>query len=195
MRNEENFSLWQAFQRGNRDAYRSFYDDYFGMLNNYGSKFSNNKELIEDAIHDLFVRLWTSREQLGTPPSVKNYLLKSLRNTLLRKMKKEEKYTGIDGQTYPLSFTISYKSETVQHIENRELQLQIKTYIDSLPPRQQEVIYLRFYEGLTYEEISQVMEISLNSSYKLLYKALANLESSIGTSSLLSLLMGIKIFY
>ena len=195
MRNEENFSLWQAFQRGNRDAYRSFYNDYFGMLNNYGSKFSNNRELIEDAIHDLFVRLWTSREQLSTPPSVKNYLLKSLRNTLLRKMKKEEKYTGIDGHTYPLSFTISYKNETVQHIENRELQLQIKTYIDSLPPRQQEAIYLRFYEGLTYEEISQVMEISLNSSYKLLYKALANLESSIGTSSLLSLLMGIKIFY
>jgi DNA-directed RNA polymerase specialized sigma24 family protein len=102
MRNEENFSLWQAFQRGNRDAYRSFYNDYFGMLNNYGSKFSNNRELIEDAIHDLFVRLWTSREQLSTPPSIKNYLLKSLRNTLLRKMKKEEKYIGIDGQTYPL---------------------------------------------------------------------------------------------
>ena len=195
MRNDENFSLWRAFQQGSRDAYRGFYNDYFGMLNNYGSKFSGNRELVEDAIHDMFVRLWTSREQLSTPPSVKNYLLKSLRNTLLRKMKNEEKYTDIDGHTYPVSFTISYKSDTIQHIEDRELQLRIKTYIDGLPPRQQEIIYLRFYEGLSYEEISQVMEISLSSSYKLLYKALANLESSIGTSNLLSILLGIKIFY
>jgi DNA-directed RNA polymerase specialized sigma24 family protein len=42
------------------------YNDYYSILNNYGYKFTRNSSLIEDAIHDLFVRLWTSRENLAT---------------------------------------------------------------------------------------------------------------------------------
>jgi len=193
MRNEDDLLLWRSFKQGDWDAYSRLYDSYFGLLNNYGYKFTRDTELIEDAVHDLFVRLWTSRERLSNPLSVKNYLFKSMRNILLRKMKREEKFTDIDGQEYPLSFSISYGSETIKRIEDRELQAKIRTFIDTLPPRQQEIIYLRFYEGLSYEEIADIMSISVNSAYKLLYKALDNLQSSLGTSSL-SIVLGLKIF-
>ena len=90
MRNEGNAALWNSFKQGNWDAYTRLYNDYYSLLNNYGYKFTRNSNLIEDAIHDLFVRLWTTRSNLGNPDSVKNYLYKSLRNTLLRKIKTEE---------------------------------------------------------------------------------------------------------
>ena len=194
MRNEGDLILWQSFKRGEWDAYTRLYDSYFGVLNNYGYKFTREKELIEDAVHDLFVRLWTTKERLSDPVSVRNYLFKSLRNILLRKMKSEEKFTDIDGQEYPLSFSISYGSEALKRIEDRELQEKIRTFIEALPPRQQEIIYLRFYEGLSYEEIADVMSISINSAYKLLYKALENLQHTFGTSSSLSVLLSLKIF-
>jgi RNA polymerase sigma factor (sigma-70 family) len=89
MRNEGDLLLWRSFKKGDWDAYSRLYDSYFGLLNNYGYKFTREAELIEDAVHDLFVRLWTSRERLSDPLSVKNYLFKSLRNILLRKMKWE----------------------------------------------------------------------------------------------------------
>jgi len=193
MRNEDDLILWQSFKRGEWDAYTRLYDLYFSALNNYGYKFTRERELIEDAVHDLFVRLWTTKERLSDPVSVKNYLFKSLRNILLRKMKNEEKFTDIDGQEYPISFSISYDSETVKRMEDRELQEKIKGFIDTLPPRQQEIIYLRFYEGLSYEEIADVMSISVKSAYKLLYKALENLQDTFGTSSL-GVLLGLKIF-
>ena len=194
MRNEGDLILWQSFKQGEWDAYTRLYDSYFGVLNNYGYKFTREKELIEDAVHDLFVRLWTTKERLSDPVSVRNYLFKAMRNILLRKMKSEEKFTDIDGQEYPLSFSISYGSETLKRIEDRELQERIRTFIETLPPRQQEIVYLRFYEGLSYEEIADVMSISINSAYKLLYKALENLQNTFGTSSSLSVLLGLKIF-
>jgi RNA polymerase sigma factor (sigma-70 family) len=193
MRNEGDLILWRSFTQGDWDAYSRLYDSYFRLLNNYGYKFTRETELIEDAVHDLFVRLWTSRERLSNPPSVKNYLFKSMRNILLRKMKREEKFTDIDGQEYPLSFSISYGNETIKRVEDRELQAKIRAFIDTLPPRQQEIIFLRFYEGLSYEEIADIMSISVNSAYKLLYKALDNLQDTFGASSF-SILLSLKFF-
>ncbi|MFT3935594.1 MAG: sigma-70 family RNA polymerase sigma factor [Chitinophagaceae bacterium] len=187
MRNEANTALWNAFKKGNWDAYTILYNNYYALLNNYGYKFTRNTTVIEDAIHDLFVRLWVSRDNLGEPESIKNYLYKSLRNTLIRKIKAEEKYTGIDDEDYPTGFEVSYEEQAGIAIEQREYREKIKAVIHSLPPRQKEIIYLRFYEGLSYDEIADIMSISVNSAYKLLYKALENLQRIIGPLKLLQL--------
>ena len=117
-----------------------------------------------------------------------------MRNILLRKMKSEEKFTDIDGQEYPLSFSISYGTETFQRIEDQELRARIRFFIETLPARQQEIIFLRFYEELSYEEIAGVMSISINSAYKLLYKALDNLQNTFGTSFSISMFLSLKFF-
>ncbi len=194
MRSEADLLLWRSFKTGDWDAYARLYDSYFGLLNNYGYRFTRETELIEDAVHDLFVRLWTSKERLSVPASVKNYLIKSLLNILLRKMKTEEKYTDIDGQEYPVSFAITYDNEALKRMEDTELQAKVKTFIQALPARQQEIVYLRFYEGLSYEEIADVMSISVNSAYKLLYKALERLQTILGAPSSLTVLLCLKFF-
>ena len=194
MKYEGDLDLWKSFKLGNWSAYEALYKKYFSILNNYGFKFTKENELVEDAVHDLFVRLWTSRERLSDPESVKNYLFKSMRNILLRKMKSEEKFTDIDGQEYPLSFSISYGTETFQRIEDQELRARIRFFIETLPARQQEIIFLRFYEELSYEEIAGVMSISINSAYKLLYKALDNLQNTFGTSFSISMILSLKFF-
>jgi len=109
-------------------------------------------------------------------------------------MKSEEKFTDIDGQEYPLSFSISYGTETFQRIEDQELRARIRYFIETLPARQQEIIFLRFYEGLSYEEIADIMSISISSTYKLFYKALNNLQNTILSSSLLTIFFCLKSF-
>jgi len=195
MRNEANFTIWQSFKQGDWEAYTRLYHDYYSLLNNYGYKFTRSSNLIEDAIHDLFVRLWSTRSNLGNPVSIKNYLYKSLRNTLLRKIKTEEKYTGIDSAEYPSGFEVSYTNQAGLAIEEKEFREKVKTIINALPPRQKEIIYLRFYEGLSYEEIADIMSISINSTYKLLYKALENLQQTLGPSALLAVLCCLDYFF
>ena len=68
-------TVWNSFKKGNWIAYSQLYDDHYRALNNYGYKFTKDVSLIEDAIHDLFVKLWTNRATLTeAPASIRNYL-------------------------------------------------------------------------------------------------------------------------
>ena len=163
------------------------YNEHFALLNNYGYKFTRDVSLIEDSVHDLFVRLWATRQNLGNPVSVRNYLFKSLRHILLRKMQKKARLSERLREEY-YQFQVSFVQHPPASMEDKELQQQVRCIIDGLPARQQEIIYLRFYEGLSYDEIADIMSISVSSTYKLLYKALNNLQASMGGSLLISLL-------
>jgi len=198
MGNESEVLLWASLKQGEWEAYTELYNIYFLPLSNYGYKFTRDRELIEDAIHDLFVRLWGSRKQLGDPVSVKNYLFKAMRNIILRKMKVRDRITDLEGQHYPVYFPIAFtQNPAPADMESRELRAKLQSYINGLPPRQQEIIYLRFYEGSSYVEIADIMSISINSTYKLLYKALDSLQTALGhlPPAMLVILFGKESFF
>ncbi|WP_316831555.1 RNA polymerase sigma factor [Pedobacter aquatilis] len=180
---------WNAIKNGNWDAYSQLYNAHFKILNNYGYKFTHDSSLIEDAVHDLFVNLWDKRTQLGNPVSVKNYLYKSLRNLLFRKMDKQQRFVNIDSdESYPFNFEVSFDNVLIKDESERAVQAKIKEAIQSLPARQQEIVYLRFYEGLSYEEIADIMSLNISSTYKLLYKAVGKLQERIKLADLLIIL-------
>jgi len=183
--NDDDTAIWLAFKAGDWEAYKKLYNDYFKMLNNYGYKFTKDVNIIEDAVHDLFIKLWTNRATLGTPVSVKNYLYKSLRNVIFRKMQYQSRFVDLaDEPDYSFSVELSFDHQIIANEEERELHLKLKTVIKNLPARQQEIIFLRFYEGLGYDAIADIMEINTNSAYKLLYKAFNNLQAALKTTKL-----------
>ena len=171
--------LWNSFKTGDWDAYTRLYHAYYRLLNNYGYKFTKDINLIEDAVHDLFVTLWTNRNNLGNPLSVKNYLYKSIRNILFRKIKAASRIFYLDEDNESIPFVVSYDHELISNEEEKRLQQTIHEVINKLPARQQEIIFLRFYEGLSYDEIADIMGIHVSSAYKLLYKALETLQQSL----------------
>jgi RNA polymerase sigma factor (sigma-70 family) len=171
--------IWNSFKKGEWEAYAQLYDLYYRRLNNYGYKFTRDVSLIEDAIQDLFVKLWTNKDSLGEPPSVRNYMYKALRNTLFRKMKVQARFLAAPLDDYNYTFEVSYDSQMILEEDERRLQEIIKGVISNLPARQQEIVYLRFYEGLIYEEIADIMSINVTSVYKLWYKAMDNLKDSL----------------
>ncbi|HMG10945.1 MAG TPA: sigma-70 family RNA polymerase sigma factor [Mucilaginibacter sp.] len=184
---DHNTTIWLAFKEGSWEAYTQLYNQNFKLLNNYGYKFTKDVNLIEDAVHDLFIKLWTNRTNLGTPASVKNYLYKALRNIIFRKMQSQSRFTEIEDD-YPFSFEVSFDHVVIANEEERALQNQIKSVIATLPHRQQEIVFLRFYEGFSYPEIADIMEINVSSAYKLLYKALTSMENVLKVSKLVIIL-------
>ena len=170
--NERDSLYWSAFKEGDLEAYSSLYNLYYRPLNNYGFKFTRDASTIEDSIQDLFVRLWKNRKNLGYPFSIRHYLYKSMRNILFRKIKTESRFFDLTKDDESIPFVTSYDHQLIQDEEENRLQQMIKEVLLKLSPRQQEIIYFRFYDGLSYEEIADIMNISVNSAYKLLYKAL-----------------------
>jgi RNA polymerase sigma factor (sigma-70 family) len=186
--------LWGLFKQGDWNAYTELYNQYFKLLNNYGYKFTRDTNIIEDAVHDLFIKLWTNRGQLSTPVSVKHYLYKSLRNIIFRKIQSQSRFVDFDNEEYPFNFEISFDNTYIANEEEQILQTQIKNVLQTLPARQQEIIYLRFYEGISYEEIAEIMSINVTSAYKLLYKALNSLQVTLKTPKIIVMLAIITYF-
>ena len=178
--------LWHLFKAGDWQAYTLLYKKHFKLLNNYGHKFTRNTNLIEDAVHDLFVKLWTNKANLSDPISVKNYLFKSLRGDLFRKIEAHARFVNLeeDGQA-AFSFEVSFDELMIATEEELDLQQKIKSVIQVLPARQQEIIFLRFYEGLSYEEIAGIMGITVSSSYKLVYKGINSLHEILKTPKII----------
>jgi len=96
----DNYSLWQSFKSGDKDSFQTIYFSHFNNLYEYGMRIVNDKELVKDGIHDLFIKLWNNKSNLSNITAIRSYLLVSLRTTLYNRMEKNSrmKLTEIDEQ-------------------------------------------------------------------------------------------------
>jgi len=140
----------------------------------FGNKFVADKELLEDAIQELFLELWQSKSQ--TPVySVKAYLLKSLKYKLLKLIKANEQQKTIrdPNDSY---FEWSHENFLIEQQENQEKRELILMAVAQLTNRQKEIIYLKYYQNLNYEEISDIMNINYQVARNLLYQSIKALK-------------------
>lgn len=172
--------LWHEFKAGNREALGHLAQYYYRALYNYATKFTHNSELIRDSIQDVFLELWDRREFVSQTDFVKSYLLKSLRNTLFKAYQRQQRSL----LTYELDFD-AHHEDTIesQLIENETRTQQIQQLnqaISQLSKRQQEALYLRFYQKLSNEEIAETMGIERQSVANLVHRSLNQIKDIMG---------------
>ena len=169
---------WNAFRGGDRNSFSLIYEKYFNGLYNYGGKFSRDTEFIEDCIQDLFVKLWQNRENINETQSVKNYLYKSLRNTIFSRLNKVENFDINDESIDELQFDLELSPEAflIESEHSAEMKLKLEKALTHLTNRQREAIFLRFFEELSYEEVSKLMQITVKALYKIIARALESLR-------------------
>lgn len=161
-----NQNIWQEFQKGNKDAFRELYQQYIDVLYGYGMKITGDSNIVNDNIQALFIYLWEKKGNLSYPTNLTGYLLASLRNRLLKDLKKQQKLNAnslnIDDihEIYNFDFDIDIQETLARKELNEEKLYALKQAIDTLTPRQKEVIYLRFYKGLSPDEVAEIMDIS-----------------------------------
>lgn len=171
--------LWNDFRSGSKEAFEYMYRNYVSILYNYGFKICQDKMLTKDAVQEVFLSLLSKYDKVGNTNAVKLYLFKSLRTEIFKRLKAEQRFT--DGLPVDNEFSIQYSAED-KMIEDEITMIRIRELaqvIEVLPRRQKECIYLRFYEGMTFQEISDIMEIEVSSVYKMLYKAIEKLYENL----------------
>ena len=174
-------SLWKDFLEGDIIAYEHIYRTYFATLYNYGYKICSEESLVLESIQELFITLLEKRTKLSETDSIKFYLFKSLKTTLIRtlanqKKRKEKEYN----QAFEVSF---YFDENCDSSIQEERIEKLKQALEILSPRQKEAITLRFYDNLSFEEIAEIMNIGIGSVYKIIYKGIDNLKKKVNLNS------------
>jgi len=189
---EELFILWGRFQGGDSVAFGQLCQQHYGLLFNYGTKFSKDPEFIKDCLQELFLDLWHKRSQLSHTPFVKAYLLTALRNRVLKELRRTNPFLPLEELGFEASSVeLSRESILIEDEHLLEQVRQLQQGIQQLSKRQREIIYLRFYQQLNHAEIGQLMNLSQASVSNLLCRSLKELKNklSIRSSLLITLLL------
>ena len=166
--------LWKDFKQGNRQAFELIYRKHYPSLYQYALKVTASKSLAQEYVQDLFVTLWKRRKGLADVTNIKAYLFKSLNRLIARSSRSF--YSGFQTIKSDSSFTFS-PEELLIELEHDLYKREILTNVlNSLPSRQRQVIYLKYYEDMSYAEIADTLQINYQSVINLIYKGFKKLR-------------------
>lgn len=170
---------WDVFiHDGNLDALSRVYFDSYDLLFTYGLKHTVSKPFVEDTIQDVFMNLIKYRKSIGAVRNLSGYLISTFRRQLFLGLNLQKK-TIHSEQIPEVEFNFFNNPEQViAEEENLEqIHVTIKKCIGKLTPKQQEIIFLRFESGVSYEEISEMLQISVDSCYKSVYRSIRTIRA------------------
>ena len=187
---KDDHELMAELALGDYNAFTVLYERYIKSLTHYGLKFTEDVNTVRDCLHDVFVSLWTRRENLIITSSLKSYLIKSIRSSILQKVARGRKTTSIandDDHAYAFNLSLSPEDAFLADEKNRQVYESVQQLFLKLTPKQKEVIYLRYYHDLSFEEIAGQLELSVKACYKLMHRAMSELRQGTPNAFLLLL--------
>jgi RNA polymerase sigma factor (sigma-70 family) len=176
---EESRKQWRRFVEGDKRAYTWIYDEYVRSLYRYGLHFTPDGETVKDCIHDVFANLYRNRNRLVIPDNVNVYLLVSLKNSLLRRLRTNLLYeceTASCVETAPFLLEPAVEDEYISNEQSAQRRKMIGTLLSVLSPRQKEIIHYRFIRELGWDEICALMSLNYQSAQNLLQRALRKMR-------------------
>jgi len=186
--------LWEQFRGGDEHAFTEIFQRHYRRLLHYGLKFSPDQPFVEDCIQELMIRIWRKQKVVGTTDSVRFYLLKTFRHILFRKLRQyrifsENTDAGEEGRTHS-----NAEDRLIEDEASRLLERRVKAMLSQLTPRQQEVLYLRYYQNLSPGEIAGILQINTQSVNNIIHRAFLKIRENTPETSFSSFISNFLLF-
>lgn len=176
---ERTRELVAAFCAGNDHAFAQLYDLYIQMLFNYGKKLTQDEELLKDCIHDVFVKVYSKRQEKNSINNLGSYLIISLKNRLLDEFRRHT-FTTEDAVE---DYEFHHSTDDVEHdylfreCENLQ-QAKVAYLMQNLTRRQRQAITLYYLEERKYDEICDIMKMNYHSVRNLMHRGMLKLREA-----------------
>jgi RNA polymerase sigma-70 factor (ECF subfamily) len=127
-----------------------------------------DRDIAQDLLQAVFEKALKNDDKLRELSNPVGWMVSTLKNESLQYHRSEKKFEPLGDREFP--------GENYESDEPREEVKRVFLFLSSLPEKQQEVFHLREVEGLTYEEISDYLEISLDQVKVNLHRARKSLR-------------------
>lgn len=180
--------LWRKFLSGDLAIFDQIYEYWFPKLLTYGLQLTPDLDLVQDTVQQLFIDFWQRRKKLKNIEKFKNYLFKSFRNKLIKKLSSSKLMVSLDIKNMEIDEQLAeepFESIMIQYQLDQQIQKKLKLAYQELTLRQKEAVYFRFYENMSYQEISETMNFK-DAKYArtLIYRAIGKMKSALQKCSL-----------
>ena len=161
----------------NQQAYRQLYLQMHKPLIAFSATITHSQESSEEIFSDVFMKIWSMKEALLNIGNLKVYLYKSIKNASLNYLAKMRRVSLIDIDNLPDNFTGSGTPDS--RMLNQELAQKLSAAVSSLPPKCGLVFKLIKEENLSYKQVSEILDISVNTIEGHMTNALKKLSDSL----------------
>jgi RNA polymerase sigma-70 factor (ECF subfamily) len=170
--------LWNRVRENEQEALVALYEHLYFNLVSYGVRSCGDTEITKDAINDMFLEIWDQRHKLPVVSNVKSYLFTYLRRKIfagIRQTKKSSEAAGAYAD-FNEHHELSYEESIVAIQTSEEVKQKIRRAMATLTPRQKELIQLRYFDGLSMDEVGKRVGITTKTAYNTLGAALKSLS-------------------
>jgi RNA polymerase sigma factor (sigma-70 family) len=181
--------VWSRFRLGDQLAFSEIYSEFIDSLFAYGSKITQDRELVKDCVQDIFIDLQRLQPDLHNPEYLEFYLFKSLKNAIFHKLQENKKMQSLSFEEI-VNFDLQFNFEQdLFGEESDQIRIaRLKKILQTLDPQKRELLFLKFSTGLNYIEIGQLLGLNPDTVKKQVYRTLDHLRAKYG-SQLMELLM------
>ncbi len=142
----------------NKEGFKKLYKDLYGPLVNYAYSKTKDWELSKEVVQNTFVRFWNKRNDINIRSSVKSYLFSMVRNGIIDHYRKEKNTVDLEEIQNSRSLIIEQDEISIQN--DYKFKYGLKKAISTLKEKRRRIFVLSKFEGLTYKEIADYLNIS-----------------------------------
>lgn len=192
-------NLFIAINQGDPATFQQLYAQYYTALCVYARRFTRSKEIAEEVVQEVFLKLWEHQGRLSISGSLKSYLYTAVRNQCLDHLKHlqvvhkfDEYYSHLLKEAEDL-YIFSQESGDAIMIAN-ELEKSVSEAIDSLPEQCKKIFKLSRFDGLKNKDIADKLGVTINTVQRQMSIALEKLRVTLKKYFTLFLLL-LKFFF
>jgi RNA polymerase sigma-70 factor (ECF subfamily) len=130
----------------------------------------------EDAVQEVLLKVWTKRDEWGSWQNIEGYCMVALRNHCLERLRQKRPQLAAEAAAREVR---SKDRDPAQQVQDKELSGHIRRCMEGLPEKLQSVVHLREVEGLSYQEIASVLDLSMEQVKVNLFRARTALKQLI----------------
>lgn len=175
---DDDRTYWEKMRLGDKQALFELYNLQYFHLIRFGLKINPDDELVKDCVNQVFLNIWDKRQRLNPVENVRAYLMTSVRRCMLDQLAYLDKtntalvkmLAEADGNE------LSYEDILINVQQDDDLKQKLQLAIAQLTPRQMELIQLKFFEGLSYDQIAERTSQTVKTAYNTIYDAIKMLR-------------------
>ncbi|MDF9797999.1 RNA polymerase sigma factor (sigma-70 family) [Catalinimonas alkaloidigena] len=167
-------NCWKDFLAGSHLAFSQLFKSHYNALFQYARRQYGREEPAHECVQQLFYQLWVGRKNISEVSHVKAYLFKALRSSIQKEKQYHHRFLHLDAHVQPISF--SHEEIIVDDETNEIRKKKIATSLNNLPKRQREVLYLKYYENLSYQQIAEILGMNYQSVVNSVFRAIQRLR-------------------
>ncbi len=172
--------VWPKFKSGDENAFLQLYRTHYLGLINYGIKLTGERRLANECLTSMLMQLWDTRARLPEVTNTRAYLITCLKRTVFNY------YEAENTRKVKESMAVNLAGEELSHADyfeaiqnNSILKSKLLKAMNVLTEREKELIKLKFFDDLDYDEIALKCNITKRTAYNIIHDALKKLRENL----------------